>query len=466
MKGNKFLKAAALMTTVAIAATAFVGCGKQSDKDEQGRTVISVANWPTKEEDLKKANEVKAKFEAANPDVSVQGDNWTFDLKSFYPKAAGGQLPTLYYSNFTEVSQIIAADYGSDITDVLSKRGYDGMFNKDILDVLSSNGRVYAFPTSAYVLGLVYNTEMFEKAGLMEADGTPKQPKTWDEVAEFAVKIKQATGKPGIVLPTSANNGGWLFTPIAWSYGVEFMKKDGDKWKATFNTPEAAAALQYIKDLKWKYDVLPSNTLIDGQEHTKIFATGGAGMQINAGDLPNKVVTYGMTPEQLGMMALPSGPKQYVTLLGGYVANIKSGSTQDQIDAALRWLELSYSFKATDSFKDSKRRKLEKSKEANELIGIKSMSVWSQEADSVKAEHELIDEYSNANPNHVRLYNEFVANCPAKIQPEEPVCAQELYSILDNCIQEVITNKDADCAAILEKANSDFQKNYLDNIDY
>ncbi len=51
-------------------------------------------------------------------------------------------------------------------------------------------------------------------------------------------------------------------------------------------------------------------------------------------------------------------------------------------------------------------------------------------------------------------------------RPEEPICAQELYGILDGCIQEVLTNKDADCAALLEKANSDFQSNYLDNIDY
>ena len=49
---------------------------------------------------------------------------------------------------------------------------------------------------------------------------------------------------------------------------------------------------------------------------------------------------------------------------------------------------------------------------------------------------------------------------------EEPICAQELYGILDNCIQEVLTNKDADCAALLEKACSDFQKNYLDNIEF
>ena len=87
------------------------------------------------------------------------------------------------------------------------------MFNEKVLDVISRNGKIYSFPTSTYVLGLAYNTEMFQAAGLMEADGTPKQPKDWYEVAEFAQKIKAATGKAGIVFPTSNNNGGWIFTP-------------------------------------------------------------------------------------------------------------------------------------------------------------------------------------------------------------------------------------------------------------
>ena len=74
---------------------------------------------------------------------------------------------------------------------------------------------------------------------------------------------------------------------------------------------------------------------------------------------------------------------------------------------------------------------------------------------------------ANANVNHVRLYNEFVADMgDCELRPEEPVCAQELYGILDGCIQEVLTNKDADPATLLEKANADFQSNYLDNIDY
>ncbi len=189
-------------------------------------------------------------------------------------------------------------------------------------------------------------------------------------------------------------------------------------------------------------------------------------MEIAAGDIPRKVVSFGMTPDQLGIMAMPRGPKQHVTLMGGGVWNVKGGSTEDQIDAAIRWIELTTNYKATDDFITNKRNSLKNDVEAGKLVGIKSMSVWSQNAESVKAENSLIDEYANSNINHVKLYNDFVADCPAKIQPEEPVCAQKLYATLDNCIQEVLVNKDADCAAVLEKANADFHVNYLDNVDY
>lgn len=155
-------------------------------------------------------------------------------------------------------------------------------------------------------------------------------------------------------------------------------------------------------------------------------------------------------------------------MLGGYLSAVKSGATDEQIDAVVRWVEMASTYKATDEFKNNTKKAIESNLSNGMLVGIKSMSVWPQDAESVKISNELIDEYANPNPNpnHVRLYNEFVTNCPAKIQPEEPVCAQELYGILDNCIQEVLTNKDADCASLLEKANSDFQSNYLDGIDY
>ena len=466
---KKGKRIAALILAGAMTASLFTACGKSADKDESGKTVISVGGWPEKNDNTYANYEkMRTEFEQENPDVSVVPDQWKFDLKSFYPKAAGGQLPNVYESNFTEVSQIINANYGSDITAALKKYNLYDNLNKDVLDVVSKDGKVYAFPFAAYVLGLAYNVDMLEKAGLMEADGTPKQPKDWNEVAEFAQKIKQATGKAGFVFPTANNNGGWIFTCLAWSFGTEFMKQDGDgKWKATFNSPEAAAALQWIKDLKWKYDVLPSNALIDGTELYKVFGTGEAAMLIAAGDFPRKVVSYDMKPEQAGIMAIPSGPKKHVTLLGGSVFALSNKSTEDQIDAGVRWIKQSYTPIISDTFKENKKKEIESYRDKGQLVTIQSMSPWNSNAETVKYESELRTSMANANINHVRLYNEFVTNLgDCELRPEEPICAQELYGILDGCIQEVLTNKDADCAALLEKANSDFQSNYLDNIDY
>lgn len=460
----------AIFAAVTMMTGTFAGCGKQAaDKDNQGRTIISIGSWPDKEGAEKEAIDArKTRFEEANSDVVIQPDTWVFDIKTFYAKAAGGQLPTLYNTHFTEVPQIISAGYSADITDALKKRGLYDKFNKQVLDVVSEDGKVYAFPFAAYILGMAYNVEMFEAAGLMEADGTPKQPKNWDEVVEFAVKIKEATGKPGFVFPTANNNGGWIFTSLAWSFGTKFMEQDADgKWKATFDSPEAAAALQWIKDLKWKYDVLPANTLIDGTEYYKVFGTKNAGMMISAGDFPRKVTEYGMQPGELGMFAMPAGPKRHVTLLGGSVFELSNKATEDQIDAALRWLEGQYTPEATDEFKTNTETEINNAIEKNQLIGIKSLNIWANDAESVQYSNKLIDEKANANINHVKLYNDFTADLgECELQAEEPVCAQELYGVLDSCIQEVLVNQNADCAELLKKAASDFQKNYLDNLDY
>ena len=470
MSKNLFAKITAFALSAAMSVTLLSGCGNNvTDKDEQGRTIISVGGWPTKEGKEKENIEAKkARFEEANKDFVIEPDSWIFDRKSFYAKAAAGQLPVLYDCGFTEVPQVIAAGYSADLTDELKKQGLYDKINKDVLELVSKDGKVYAFPYAAYIFGIAYNVDDFQAAGLMNADGTPQQPKTWDELAQFAVKLKQATGRPGFVFPTANNNGGWQFTQIAWSYGANFMEKGSDgKWKAVFNSPEAAEALQWIKDLKWKYDVLPANTLIDHTELYKTFGTRGASMVIGAGDTPGKIVSYDMKPNSIGMMATPAGPKKWVTLMGGSVYALSNKASEKQIEGALKWLQMTYTPDATDEYKINTEQSFQERAEKGFLVGVKSMSQWNTESSALKFRDEMIDKYANGDPAHVKLYNDFVQDLGGcELRPEEPVCAQELYGILDNCIQEVLTNKDADPKTLLEKANSDFQKNYLDNLDY
>ena len=98
------MKLVSLLSAVALMAGCMAGCGKDAETtDDQGRTIISVGRWPTKEgKDKENLEARKARFEEANKDFVIQGDPWDFDLKSFYAKAAAGQLPTIYSTHFTE----------------------------------------------------------------------------------------------------------------------------------------------------------------------------------------------------------------------------------------------------------------------------------------------------------------------------------------------------------------------------
>ena len=117
-----FTKAVLTMTICSVTICGLSGCGNKNANvtDDKGRTIVTVGGWPTKEGTEKQnIEERKQKFEADNTEFVIQPDNWSFDLKSFYAKAAGGQLPVLFNTNFTEVSQIINAGYGADLTDEL-----------------------------------------------------------------------------------------------------------------------------------------------------------------------------------------------------------------------------------------------------------------------------------------------------------------------------------------------------------
>ena len=468
-------KILSVVVSAALLAAVFSGCSSSSDraneKDDQGRTVLSVGNWPpedtTNVQYLDTLKKQKAEFEAENPDWAIRPDTWEFNLDTFYSKAAAGQLPSLYYSNFTEIEKIASGRYYTDLSAGLKRAGYENTFNESILNLISRDGKVCTFPTNAYSLGLAYNVDLFEKAGLMNEDGTPMQPKDWNEVVEFGKKIKEATGKAGFAIPTMSNCGGWLFTPIAWGYGVEFMKADDDNnYTASFNSNEMVDALQYISDLKWKHDIFLNNSLIDLTEYYKQFAIGNVGMIIASGDFPKQLYQYEMPIENMGIMAFPAGPKKHVTLTGGYTATVANGASDTQVDMAIKWLEKTgRGYALTEDVKKTIEENYRNKVSRNEVVGIDELSVWSDATERRKFSKEMREKYANIDLNHVKLYNDSLTDTSIALRPEEPVCAQELYAVLDGIIQEILTNKNADIKALAEKANSDFQKHYLDNLN-
>ncbi|MFC5404139.1 ABC transporter substrate-binding protein [Cohnella soli] len=432
---------------------------------ESKPVTIKISNWPkpNDEAQVKVYDALAASMKEKYPYINIVKDEWGYDVSSFLPKAASGELPTVYETFFTEADKIIKANYAADITDIMTKTAIDKALNPELLKLVQKDGKYYGIPKDGYVMGMMYNVNLFKQAGLVDDKGIPKFPKTYEELAQTAQVIKEKTGKPGFFFPTKNNQGGWMFMNIAWAYGAEFEAQEDGKWKAVFNTPEAAAALQYVKDLKWKYNVLPANNLVDvGTDLFQMFGTDQVGMSFGISDWANAMVqNLKMSKDNLAMSALPAGPKGNVTLLGGGLYMFAPDSTSEQLDAAFKWLEVKgFSSQTTKEALDGLETSSKTANEQGLIVGPHGLRVWVNE-DRINAEQKILDQYTNVN---MAMFDDYMKNGSKGLRPEVPVNAQELYKTLDVVIQAVLTNKNADPAKLLEKAASDFQKDYLDKV--
>lgn len=469
-----------LAVLMLFAATA---CNSAKKADEEGDSVtISIGGWPQDNTvGYIQNEEILKKFQAKYPDITVEKDNWLYDVQSFLPKAASGQLPTIYNTFFTETSQVFEMGYAKDITDLMKKYEYDKYLKEEILDLVTVDGKIYGIPTEAYSMGLMVNMNLFREAGLVDENGVPKIPQTFEELAETAKTIKDKTGKAGYVIPTTNNLGGWHFMEIAWNYGVKFMEQEANgDWKATFNTPECVEAFKFLHDLKWNEGALPENAFVDLNEMQKLFATDQAAMCFSSNLQPGLITTYSMDRNDIAMGSIPAGPAGRFGLMGGSIMVISNTATDEQAEAAFEWLEFTGK---TPKLNDDSREVVDltyrysagvgddvkaaydavgKSFNSNVIVGVPTSGQFKDDCESKVFKNEAAGKYANVD---LRLFDGYMNASNVTLRPEEPVCCQQLYSILDGCIQTILTDKDADIEKIVEDANDLFQKNYLDRME-
>lgn len=464
--GKTLFKAAAAVTALSMLTASFAGCekAKKTGKEENGKVSISICAWPNKDaspEKYARREEQKERFNKLYPDIEIIPDEWVFDVKTFLPKAEGGTLPTLYPTYFTEGKKIMDLGYAADITKEFKKYGYYDKMNDFVLENISRDGKIYLIPRSIYTLGLVVNMDIFREAGLVNEDDSPQIPDTFDELIETARTITEKTGKAGFVLPTTENAGGWIFTVLVWNFGTKFMEEKDGKWISTFDSDECASALEYIKDLKWKYNVLPSNTLVNNAEVRKLLGTGQAAMTISGIDAADAMVQqYGTKAESIGMGKMPAGKSKRISLMGGGYYALRNDATEAQKDAVFKWIEFDgIGAELTDDLKKTLETNVQTRLTDGKIVGVNDYSYWNGESKIQEYKEELNKKYMNVPESHVASYND---KTDIEFQFEEPVCAQDLYALLDSCIQKVLTDKNADCRALVKEASKKFQTNYLD----
>lgn len=448
----------------AVAMLSAAGCGGSSNKEVEGKINLSVSDWPdeTNQKGLEKKNKMRDDFMAQNTDINIIGDTYKWDSKTFTMKAAAGQLPTMYWTRFTEIQPNIRGGYAADITEQFKASGYFEAMNPQLVDLVTGeDGKIYGIPTDAYILGLYMNTDILKQAGLVNADGSAKYPQTWQEVAEFSQTIKEKTGKAGFIIPTTNNCGGWQFLNIAWAFGVEdfCVQREDGTWEAAFDNQAARDALQYLKDLKWKYNALIDDTVISQDDMYKYFGSGQAAMMMREPTF--SAYSWGLDNNILACTNMPAGPAGRFTQMGGNLWQFVPTATPEQIEAGIKWLKYTgLSFEMTDEEIANYKTTLENNVENHGVVlEREAYNVWVNE-DLLAKKSALRAEYQNVDMSNYETY--FDMEPTVKLEPA--ACAQELYSIMDGCVQEVITNENADVDKLISEAAKDYQANHLDKM--
>lgn len=449
---------AGLCMALALVSFGFAQGGKDGGK-AAGKTTIKLGIWPedTLTGDIAMHQGFVKEFNSVYPDITIQPAYYKYATDTFVSLAQSGQLPTIIESWFTEPQKLITGKFVRDITPELKELGWDVKMNDSIKSLLSKDGKIYGTPRDAYALGLMLNVDLFKQAGLVDKDGLPLYPKTWDELAKTAKIIKDKTGSAGLCLLAKDNAGGWHFTNIAWGFGAKFEVQKNGKWVAQLNSAEAKAAVQYVKDLKWKYDVLtPDPTNEDWGTGFRAIGTGTAAMYIGAQDAVNQPTQVnGLPATSLALVPVPAGPKGQYSLMGGTPYVFAANATHEQVLATLKYLEIMgkapvVSDKSIAGLKaDAQNRKKEG------IPVLPTFPAWTDKA-FLKAQQDAIDAYKNVD---MRLFNDYYAKVAEKgnLRTEEPMCAQDLYAELTKVLQAVLTDKNADVNALCDKAQKNFQ---------
>src|SRR5262245_8998328 len=180
----------------AIAAAGMLSAALTGATSAQDKLILDVVSLrPGDSEDAFHAFDAQVtQFEEANPDIDIVAHEYNWTGPTFAAMLAGGTLPDVFTIPYTDGKSLIEQGQLADITDLVKALPYGDKFNPAVLQTAQDDeGRIYGIPRQGYGIGLQYNRQLFEQAGL-----DPDQPPTtWDEVRSAAKAIADATGQAG-----------------------------------------------------------------------------------------------------------------------------------------------------------------------------------------------------------------------------------------------------------------------------
>jgi len=435
------------LSLVAGLAVSLTACGESADGGSaNGKVTITVNGQPPKTQPFERKifDADVAEFERTHKNIDIQPHEGFMDPKTFNSKLAGGQLEDVFYVYLTDPANLIARRQAADITDYVKDVPHYDELQPALKDIFTRDGKVYGLPTANYSMGLIYNRKLFGQAGL----DPNSPPRTWPEVREAAKKITAlGNNTVGFAEYSKNNQGGWHFTTWMYSVGGDVARQDGGKWVADFNNSKGKEVAQTLHDMRWTDNTMGDKQLLVIEDVQRMMGAGQLGMYLAAPDnVPVLVNQFKGSYADYGLAPLPGGNG---TLIGGEGYMVNPKASPEKIRAGLQWI--SWKYLNPDRMESDIKRYAEQ----NQPIGLPvsppagSADIWT--GTPREQQTTLLAQYATMPVENYRSYVDGMAELDKKIEPPN---AQQVYAALDNVMQGVLTDQDADVNKLLSDAES------------
>lgn len=321
------------------ATTASAGTDGSDGKSTEGKT--KVIYWTPDRHDADFMKTKIDEFNKTNKDnieveMTVMGDN--------YPQAvdiafASKQAPDVLQVN--DFQTYYQKGYLAPINGYMSE-DMKATFKDSLIDNKNTiDGKIYTLPNTGQVWRLVYNQDIFQKAGIASP------PKTLSEMVEDAKKITEAGKSEGIygfASPFKSGSGFWraanTIAGASNNYGIDGYNYRTGQFDFGMYKDVALALRQMSED----GSMLPGVESLDIDPLRAQFAQGKIGMYINHSGEPGVYKDQFPTEENWAAAPVPTSDgtiKGASQVIGGSYIGISADSTQKE--AAWKFMAYVYS---------------------------------------------------------------------------------------------------------------------------
>jgi len=236
-------------------------------------------------------------------------------IQKVLQRASSKTLPDVLMLDNPDVQEIAASGALAPLSDFdVDTSGYiDG-----IIEAATYEGEVYGLAPAVNTLGLFYNVDILEAAGIAP-------PTTWAELKDAAAKLTVGDQYGMAFSAIATYEGSWQFLPFMWTNG-------GDE--TDLQTPENAEALQLWVDLVDSGSASQSVINWSQGDVKDQFAAGKAAMMVNG---PWNIPALNETDVNWASVQLPvnEAGQTPVAPLGGEVWTVpQTGDAEKQANAA------------------------------------------------------------------------------------------------------------------------------------